>query len=83
MTREGKIQGYSNYRKFCDSSKLPFLPKFRQLPRFAAIFIEKSIIFNRFYVEISIILEYIYIEISIISEENGEEACSNARHTTN
>lgn len=59
------------------------MPKFRQISRFAAIFIEKSIIFDIFYVEISIILEYIYVETSIISEEKGEEACSNARHTTN
>ena len=42
------------------------MPKFRQISRFAAIFIEKSIIFNRFYVEISIILGYIYVEKSII-----------------
>ena len=33
---------------------------------FAAILIEKSIIFNRFYIEISIILRYIYVEKSII-----------------
>jgi hypothetical protein len=46
--------------------KMAFLTKFRQFSRFATIFIEKSIIFNRFYVEISIILEYIYVEKSII-----------------
>ena len=46
--------------------KEPKMPKFRQISRFAAIFIEKSIIFNRFYVEISIILGYIYVEKSII-----------------
>ena len=48
------------------NEKTAFLAKFRQLSRFAAIFIEKSIIFNRFYVEISIILGYIYVEKSII-----------------
>lgn len=48
------------------NGKTAFLAKFRQLSRFAAIFIEKSIIFNRFYVEISIIFGYIYVEKSII-----------------
>ena len=43
-------------------AKMAILAKFRQLSRFAAIFIEKSIIFNRFHVEIS----YIYVEKSII-----------------
>ena len=46
---------YSNCRKFCDSSKLPFLPKFRQISAIIINFVEESIIFSRFYVEISII----------------------------
>ena len=58
-------------------------PKFRQISAIIVNFVEESIIFTRFYIEKSIILEYIYVEISIISEENGEEACSNARHMTN
>jgi len=65
------------------TQKLSFLPKFRQISAIIVSFVEKSIIFDIFYVEISIILEYIYVEKSIIFEGNGEEACSNARHTTN
>jgi len=60
----GKLHFYQDMRE--TDAKTAFLAKFRQLSRFAAIFIEKSIISNRFYVEISIILMYIYVEKSII-----------------
>jgi hypothetical protein len=60
----GKLHFYQDMLEA--KAKMAFLAKFRQLSRSAAIFIEKSIIFNKFYVEISIILGYIYVEKSII-----------------
>ena len=60
----GKLHFYQDIQN--TNGKTAFLANFRQLSRFAAIFIEKSIIFNRFYVEISIIFWYIYVEKSII-----------------
>ena len=60
----GKLHFYQDIQN--TNGKTAFLAKFRQILRFAAIFIEKSIIFNRFYVEKSIILWYIYVEKSII-----------------
>ena len=60
----GKLHFYQDIQN--TNGKTAFLAKFRQLSRFAAIFIEKSIIFNRFYVEISIIFGYIYVEKFII-----------------
>lgn len=59
----GKIHFYRDIQN--TNGKAAFLAKFRQLSRFAAIFIEKSIIFNRFYVEISIIFPNILISTLI------------------
>lgn len=61
----GKLHFYQDIQN-TNEKKTAFLAKFLQLSRFTAIFIEKSIISNRFYVEISIILIYIYVEKSII-----------------